>query len=114
VLSERKPNAYRREIWRPKVLDLDLELTVERDWPDWVSLSLTQHYHDAKPSPAGTFTVLDPNDKNKTIAELHIKQSPARNGTVSRRLGFELNEGDQVQLQLLVGERSILGPVIKP
>jgi len=113
-------------MWRPAVAGLDVELTLERLGPHYVSLSLVEKYEVGKTGPVAVFRVFDVTAKGKPLAELATAggkwaggEAPGgiSNGTVATSISgkyFRLNEGGQVQVELTVDKRPQFSPTFRP
>jgi hypothetical protein len=126
-LPEPEVKHYRREIWRPMVTGLDVELIMERKGPRSVSVWVVENYDTTKPSPVAVFTVLNVNAQDGTLAEFktgggkldghpntQVETSIGSKGTRSSGKGFQLAERTEVRVKLVVDGKSQLSPVWKP
>jgi hypothetical protein len=126
-LPEPEPKHYRREIWRPAIAGLDVELIIEREGPRSVWAWAVENYDTGRPAPVAVITVFDVNAKGGTLAEFktggrgsggapstQVDASIGTNGTRSSGKGFKLVEGTEIQVGLVVDSKRHLSPIYKP
>jgi hypothetical protein len=123
-LPEREPKNYRRERWRPKIAGLDIEVFIRRAGPRYVSIWVSETYQVGKGGPGAVIKVVDVKAKDKPLVKIEagrgaISELPleGRKGTTaasSTWKPFELKEGGEVQIQLVVAGKSHFSPTFKP
>jgi hypothetical protein len=123
-LPEREPKNYRRERWRPKVAGLDIEVFLQRAGPRYVSIWVSETYEVGRGAPRAVVQVVDVKAKDKPIVDIEaggsadldlpVEIEKGTGGARSTWKPFELTEGGEVQVQLVVAGKSHFSPIFKP
>jgi len=110
-LPEPEHKHYFREIWRPMVVGLDVELILERVGPGDVSARVKGTHSAGEPAPIAVLQVFEPDAEDVVLVRFSVGGSTRATATRNR---FRLKEGRQVQVRLAVGKESQLSPIFKP
>ena len=126
-LPEPDKKQYRREIWRPNVDGLDLEVILERDARRRVSIWVVQTYKVGKATPVASLKVVRVKAKDEPLVKFNAGGEKDKsgipapteipNGTSgisSTWKPIELDEGDEIQIELIVEDQSYRSPVFTP
>lgn len=98
---------------------------MERLGPRYVSVSLAEKHQTEKAHPVAVFRVFAANAKHKTLAELapdrewvdgetRTKTSYGNTVWSTVRKCFQLNEGGEVQVELIVEKKPQSSPTFRP
>lgn len=116
-----EPKHYRRELWRPELPGLDVELILERKGASYVHVETVHYYEVGKPPPTVAFRVFDPKEDQPLVEllsgsmELVTEQSPEGSTAMrSSQKTFELKEGSEIRVELLLDGKAQAGPTFKP
>jgi hypothetical protein len=127
-LPDLEKKQYRREIWRPMVAGLDLlEVIMERQGPRWVSIWVVEAYSVGATLPIASLKVVNVKAKDESLVTFNTggreKRRPisataefqtGTSGTRSTWKLVEFEEGDEIQVELIVDDQSRWSPVLKP
>jgi len=117
-----KPVHYHREVWRPKVKEVDLEIILERSSPTEVTLQVYETIEAGKRIPSVAIRVYPADSTDKALAEIHTEAQKAKklkagehgfSGSLSTKT-FKLLDGGMVRLRLSVSGKTLSTPVFNP
>jgi len=106
-LPERPVKHYRREIWEPEVPRVDLMAAFGRVSEEDVQVDF--YYPESGLGGPVVWRVYSMKDRNKVLLEAQVKP-----GMFYSNGGWELKEGEEIQVELLYGTESRLSPVLEP